>query len=47
VNYRAYYDPLLALFDSMEREGFIDERTRRLFVDAPATEDILARFANF
>jgi uncharacterized protein (TIGR00730 family) len=47
VNYRGYYDPLLTLFDSMVREGFIDERTRRLFVDAPATEDILASFASF
>jgi uncharacterized protein (TIGR00730 family) len=47
VNYRGYYDPLLALFDSMVREGFIDERTRRLFVDGPATEDILAKFEDF
>jgi uncharacterized protein (TIGR00730 family) len=47
VNYRGYYDALLALFDSMLREGFIDERTRRLVVDAPATEDILAGFGDF
>jgi uncharacterized protein (TIGR00730 family) len=47
VNYRGYYDPLLALFDSMVREGFIDERTRGLFVDAPATGGILAKFGEF
>ena len=41
VNHRGYYDSLLALFDTMVREGFLDERTRRLFADAPTTEELL------
>jgi uncharacterized protein (TIGR00730 family) len=43
LNYRGYYDALLALFDSMVREGFVGPHTRRLFIDAPAIDDVLAR----
>jgi uncharacterized protein (TIGR00730 family) len=41
LNYRGYYDPLLALFDSMVREGFIGPYTRRLFTDAATIEELL------
>jgi uncharacterized protein (TIGR00730 family) len=42
LNYRGYYDALLALFDSMVREGFVGPFTRGLFVDAPAIDELLA-----
>jgi uncharacterized protein (TIGR00730 family) len=42
LNYRGYYDALLALFDSMVREGFVGPHTRRLFVDAPSIGELLA-----
>jgi uncharacterized protein (TIGR00730 family) len=41
LNYRGYYDALLALFDSMVREGFIGPHTRALFVDAPTIDELL------
>jgi uncharacterized protein (TIGR00730 family) len=41
LNYRGYYDALLALFDSMVREGFIGPHTRRLFTDADTIERLL------
>ena len=41
LNYRGYYDALLALFDSMVRQGFVGPHTRGLFVDAPAIDDLL------
>ena len=41
LNYRGYYDALLALFDSMVREGFIGPYTRSLFVDASTIEELL------
>ena len=34
LNYRGYYDALLALFDSMVREGFIGPHTRAPLHDA-------------
>jgi len=43
LNHRGYYDALLALFDSMVRTGFVDPQTRRLFVDAPAIEELLEK----
>jgi uncharacterized protein (TIGR00730 family) len=43
LNYRGYYDALLALFDSMVREGFIGPHTRALFADAPAIDELLIR----
>jgi uncharacterized protein (TIGR00730 family) len=42
LNYRGYYDALLALFDSMVRQGFVGPHTRGLFVDAPAIDELLA-----
>ncbi|MBV9027648.1 MAG: TIGR00730 family Rossman fold protein [Candidatus Eremiobacteraeota bacterium] len=42
LNYRGYYDALLALFDSMVREGFIGPHTRRLLSDAPTIGALLA-----
>ncbi|MBV8531523.1 MAG: TIGR00730 family Rossman fold protein [Candidatus Eremiobacteraeota bacterium] len=41
LNFDGYYDALLALFDSMVREGFIGPYTRGLFVDATTIEDLL------
>jgi uncharacterized protein (TIGR00730 family) len=41
LNYRGYYDALLALFDSMVREGFVGPHTRGLFVDASAIGQLL------
>lgn len=41
LNYRGYYDALLALFDSMLREGFIGPHTRGLFVDAATIDELL------
>jgi uncharacterized protein (TIGR00730 family) len=41
LNYRGYYDALLALFDSMVREGFVGPHTRGLFIDAPNIEELL------
>jgi hypothetical protein len=43
LNYRGYYDALIRLFDSMLAEGFLTEQARRLFVEAPAIEDLLDR----
>lgn len=42
LNYRGYYDALLALFDSMLAQGFLTVQTRRLFVDAREIEELLA-----
>jgi uncharacterized protein (TIGR00730 family) len=42
LNYRGYYDALLALFDSMLGHGFLTAQTRRLFVDACEIEELLA-----
>ncbi|MGB6522102.1 MAG: TIGR00730 family Rossman fold protein [Candidatus Cybelea sp.] len=41
LNYLGYYDPLLALFDSMVERGFITEQARRLFVNARRIEELL------
>ncbi len=41
LNYRGYYDELLALFDSMVREGFVGPYTRGLFVDAATIGELL------
>lgn len=42
LNFRGYYDALLALFDSMVREGFVGPYTRGLFVDAPTIDELLS-----
>jgi uncharacterized protein (TIGR00730 family) len=41
LNYRGYYDALLALFDSMVREGFIGPHTRALFTTAGTIDEVL------
>ena len=43
LNFRGYYDALLALFDSMVREGFIGPYTRGLFVDAATIDELLTQ----
>lgn len=42
LNYRGYYDALLALFDSMVINGFVGPHTRGLFIDASTIEELLA-----
>ena len=42
LNYRGYYDPLLVLFDSMVREGFVGPHNRSLFIDATTIDELLA-----
>jgi uncharacterized protein (TIGR00730 family) len=42
LNFRGYYDALLALFDSMVREGFVGPHTRGLFIDAPKIDELLS-----
>lgn len=41
LNYRGYYDALLALFDSMVRHGFVGPYTRSLFIDAATIDELL------
>jgi uncharacterized protein (TIGR00730 family) len=41
LNVDGFYDPLLALFDSMVSQGFIGPHTRGLFIDAPRIDDLL------
>jgi uncharacterized protein (TIGR00730 family) len=41
LNYRGYYDALLALFDSMVREGFVGPYTRGLCIDATTIGELL------
>lgn len=41
LNEEGYYDALLALFDTMVEEGFVDPETRALFVQASAIEELL------
>lgn len=43
LNFHGYYDALLALFDSMSREGFIGPHTRTLFADAATIDELLIR----
>lgn len=42
LNVGGYYDDLLALYDRMERDGFVVEQTRRLVSVAPTIEELLA-----
>lgn len=42
LNVDGYYDDLLALHDRMERDGFVQSQTRRLFAAAPAIDELLA-----
>ncbi len=41
LNPGGYYDPLLALYDRMLSEGFLNARTRRMFVSATKIGDLL------
>src|ERR1700722_4608989 len=40
LNTFGFYDPLLAQFDLMQREGFLSERSRALFVVEPSIETL-------
>ena len=41
LNAKGYYDPLLAFYDRMERDGFVTKETRALFNSAPTIEELL------
>ena len=43
LNAGGYYDHLLALYDHMRSEGFVNPQARRLFVSAPSIADVLAQ----
>jgi uncharacterized protein (TIGR00730 family) len=43
LNHRGYYDALIALFDTMVREGFVGPHNRRLFTDAPTIGELLTK----
>ena len=43
LNASNYFADLLALFDSMVEKGFVTPQHRRLFVDAPTIDELLAR----
>ena len=45
LNLGGYYDPLLAMFDRMEREGFMRARGSAAVVTADTPEALLDRFA--
>ncbi len=42
LNVDGYYDDLLALYERMERDGFLRPQTRALLSVAPAIEELLA-----
>ena len=42
LNVDAYYDDLLALYERMEREGFLLSQTRKLFTSSSDIEELLA-----
>ena len=43
LNVDGYYDDLLALYERMERDGFLRPQTRALLSVAPAIEELLAK----
>lgn len=45
LNPDGFYDHLLAQYDRMLAEGFLSQRTRALFVTAPAIEELLAQLS--
>lgn len=42
LNVDGFYDPLLALYERMVRDGFVGLRTRRQFVTAASIDELLA-----
>ncbi len=45
LNVNGYYDDLLALYDRMSGEGFLNDRARSLFASADGIEALLLRMA--
>ncbi len=43
LNVEGYYDQLLALYERMSEDGFLNARTRSLFVSSSAIEELLER----
>ncbi len=43
LNYRGFYDALLALFDSMVADGFLGSAAHNLFVSASEIDELLAK----
>lgn len=46
-NIRHYFDPLLAMFDTMERERFMKPEYRAMVITDDTPEGILDQFANY
>ena len=46
LNVDGYYDQLLALYERMSNEGFLNARTRSLFVASPAIDELLMLMRN-
>uniref|UniRef100_A0A0E0L555 Cytokinin riboside 5'-monophosphate phosphoribohydrolase n=1 Tax=Oryza punctata TaxID=4537 RepID=A0A0E0L555_ORYPU len=47
LNVDGYYDPLLALFDKGEAEGFINSDCRQIFVSAPTASELLTKMEQY
>jgi hypothetical protein len=45
LNHEGFYEPLLTLFDRMQAEGLLLPPTRKLLVNSPTVEGLLAAFA--
>ena len=43
LNVRGYYNPMLALFDLAETEGFLKERYRKMVLDGNDLDELIAR----
>ncbi|MEE8371637.1 MAG: TIGR00730 family Rossman fold protein [Sphingomonadales bacterium] len=47
LNYEAYWDPLLALFDHVIEEGFAGPASRDLYIEVSSIEEILPAMNNW
>ncbi|PIA43003.1 hypothetical protein AQUCO_02000451v1 [Aquilegia coerulea] len=47
LNVDGYYNPLLALFDTGVKEGFINPAARHIVVSAPTAKELLVKMENY
>lgn len=47
LNVRGYYDPLLLMLDRMVENGFLREQNRKLCIDAPSIDELLATMERY
>ncbi len=47
LNIDGYYDPLIALFDTMERQGFLIPEHRAMLIVESDPDRLLERFATY